>query len=77
MILWGNGLKQIINFLPHKVGGVGKMLIILDSSKVKEYADDNFAFDENGREFSKWVENTVGKGEIACYEKFLLFPQCF
>ena len=20
---------------------------------------------------------TVGKGEIACYEQFLLFPQCF
>ena len=27
--------------------------------------------------FSKWVENTVGKGEIARYEQFLLFPQCF
>ena len=25
----------------------------------------------------KTVENTVGKGEIACYEQFLLFPQCF
>ena len=23
------------------------------------------------------VENTVGKGEIAPYEQFLLFPQCF
>ena len=34
-------------------------------------------FDENGRQFSKWVENTVGKGEIALYEQFLLFPQCF
>ena len=22
----------------------------------------------------KWLENTVGKGEIACYEQFLLFP---
>ena len=38
---------------------------ILDSSKLKEYADDNFKFDENGRMFQKWVENTVGKGEIA------------
>ena len=37
----------------------------------------NFKFDENGRKFSKWVENTVGKGEIARYEQFLLFPQCF
>ena len=26
---------------------------------------------------SKWIENTVGKGEIARYEQFLLFPQCF
>ena len=34
-------------------------------------------FDENDRKFSKWVENTVWKGEIACYEQFLLFSQCF
>ena len=26
---------------------------------------------------SKSFENTVGKGEIARYEQFLLFPQCF
>ena len=38
---------------------------ILDSSKLKEFADDNFKFDENGRKLSKQVENTVGKGEIA------------
>ena len=50
---------------------------ILDSSKLKEFADDNFKFDENGRKLSKQVENTVGKGEIAHYEQFLLFPQCF
>ena len=50
---------------------------ILDYSKFKEFADDNFKCNENGRKFSKWLENTVGKGEIACYEQFLLFPQCF
>ena len=50
---------------------------IFDSSKHKEFADDNFKFDENSRKFSKWLENTVGKGEIARYEQFLLFPQCF
>ena len=50
---------------------------ILDSSKLKEFADDNFKFDENGRKLSKRVENTVGKGEIARYEQFPLFPQCF
>ena len=30
-------------------------------------------FDENGRKLSKWIENAVGKGEIACYKQFLLF----
>ena len=40
-------------------------------------ADDNLKFDENGRKLSKPVENTMGKGEIACDEQFLLFPQCF
>ena len=38
--------------------------LILDSSKLKEFADDNFKFDENGRGFCQRVENTVGKGEI-------------
>ena len=47
------------------------------SSKLKEFADDNFKFDENGRKLSKRVENTVGKREVARYEQFLLFPQCF
>ena len=32
---------------------------------MKEFADDNFKLDENGRKFSKQVENTMGKGEIA------------
>ena len=50
---------------------------IFDSSKLKEFADDNFKFDENGKKLSKWVGNTVGNGEIARYEQFLLFPQCF
>ena len=50
---------------------------ILDSSKPKEFADDNFKFDEDGRKFFKQIESTVGKGEIARYEQFLPFPQCF
>ena len=32
---------------------------------------------KNGRKLSKPVKNTVGKGEIARYEQFLLFLQCF
>ena len=50
---------------------------ILDSTKLKEFADDNFKFDENGIKSSMRMENTMGKGEIARYEQFLLFPQCF
>ena len=49
----------------------------LYSSKLKEFAGDNYEFDENARNFFKRVENTVGKGEIARCEQFLLFTQCF
>ena len=44
---------------------------------MQEFAEDNSKFDENGRKFSKQVENTMGKGDIACNEKFLLFPLFF
>ena len=43
---------------------------------MKEFADNNLEVDENGRKLSKRVENT-GEKEIALYEQFLLFPQCF
>ena len=38
---------------------------ILDFSKLKDLADDNFELDENGSMFSKQVENTGGKGAIS------------
>ena len=47
------------------------------TSKLKEFADNNFKFDENGRKLSKRIENIVGKGEIARYEQFLLSPSVF
>ena len=49
----------------------------LNSTKLKEFADDNVNFEENGGMFSERVENSVRKVEIARYEQFLLFPQCF
>ena len=49
---------------------------ILDSSKLK-FVDDNFKFDENGGKLSQRVENTMGKGEIARYEQFLLYHSVF
>ena len=45
--------------------------------ELKQLAEDTLKFHENGRRLSKRVENTLGKGEIARYEQFLLFPQCF
>ena len=44
---------------------------------LKDFTEDIFKFVENGTEFSRWVEYAVRKGEIACQEQFLLFPQCF
>ena len=50
----------------------------LDLSKLKEFAEENFEFDKNGRKFSKRAENIVEKGEIARNEQFFhLFPQSF
>ena len=50
----------------------------MDSSKVKEFADDNFKFDTSGRKFSKRVTDTAGKGKKkkknARYEQCLSFP---
>ena len=37
----------------------------------------HFRFHDEGKEFFGLVETTVGKGDIARDEQFLLFPQCF
>ena len=50
---------------------------ISDSPKLRDSADDNFKFGENGGQFPNKVENTVRKGEIALYDQFLLLPLCF
>ena len=50
---------------------------IFDSSKRKEFADDNFIFDEIGKKLSKWVKNTGKRRNCFVISKFLLFLQCF
>ena len=62
-------MENVINPLPDDK--------ILDWSKLKPSANDNFEFDVHSRKFSNLVENTVGKGEIARNKQFLLFPECF
>ena len=47
---------------------------ILDSSKLKEFAYNNSQFDENGKKFSKWVENT---GKLLFMSNFSFSPGVF
>ena len=48
---------------------------ILDQSKLKAFADDKIDFVEMMIYILDMVENTVGKGENAGYQHFLLFLQ--
>ena len=50
---------------------------ILDWSKLKAFADENFIIAFFFRLQYKPFENNVGKGEIARNKQFLLFSQCF
>ena len=50
---------------------------ILDVTKLKAFADDKLNIVKMLISLYNRVENTVGKGENAGYQHFLLFPQCF
>ena len=50
---------------------------ILDSSKLKEFADKSFEFDQNGEKFSKRVKNTVGKRRNCSLQAISPFPTVF
>ena len=70
------------NLVTSKILSFGKELTHYQTTNFRLFqtgsvCKDIFKFDENGRKLSKRVENTVGKGEIAHYEQFLFFPQCF
>ena len=49
---------------------------ILDSSKLKEFADGNFKFDENSEKFSERVQNT-GKRRNCSLRAISPFPAMF
>ena len=58
-------------------------MLILDPSKQKKSLQTTISTlmkmvgrSSNGYK-TLWVQNAVGKGEIARFEQFLLFPQCF
>ena len=50
---------------------------ILDNIKLKAYADDKLNIARMMISLFDSEENTVGKGENAGCQHFLLFPQCF
>ena len=60
-------LRSATTFIIYKIPTISEDIYlipsqqqILDSSKLKGYADDNSKFDENGRQFSERIENSVG-----------------
>ena len=78
-ILWS---ANAFNLVTSKVLSVGKDLTLSRTTnfrlvQTERVCRDNFKLYENGKEFPKRVENTVGKGEIARYEQFLRFSKCF
>ena len=64
-----NCKQKIINPLPNNK--------ILDVTKLKAFADDKLNVARTMISLLDRIENTVGKGENAGYQHFLLFPQCF
>ena len=46
-------------------------------TKLKAFADNKLDVAKMKISLFDRVENTVGKGENAGYQHFLLFPQCF
>ena len=48
----------------------------LDSSKLKEFVDDIFKFDENDRKFYKWAQTLSEKEKVLVTSNFS-FSQCF
>ena len=61
--------KVVLNSLPNDK--------ILDVTNLKVFAEDKFNVAKMTVSLFDRVENTVGNGENAGYQHFLLFPQCF
>ena len=62
-------LKNILNSLPNDK--------ILNWIKLIAFADDKLNSAEKLKFVLERIENSVGTGENACYQHFLLLPQCF
>ena len=74
--LWANGLDSRSDCLFIQFNSLPKGKI-LDSTKLKAFADDKINVTQKLKFAVGRVENIVGKEENAGYQHFLLFPQCF
>ena len=79
-LLW-NGLKAWSNQADRRVMDRNSFYSFVSIIYVcylsGEFANNNLKFDGNDSKFSKRVENTARKGEIARCEQFLFFSLCF
>ena len=66
---WQTFFFRVVNPLPNYK--------ILDETNLKAFADDKLNVVRMMIPLLDRVENTVGKGENAGYQHFLLFLQCF
>ena len=60
------GLRRILCITPTPLSTPCLYLTLSQTAnfrllQIERACDDNFKVDENGRKFSKWIENTVGK----------------
>ena len=68
-----NKLKSSRNFYPLTHSQIHHF----ETPKFEEAADDKYNVAIIGFFDTDCIENIVGKGEIALFEQFHLFPQCF
>ena len=73
ILLSGNGLKVQIGW----EGLTRYQVTNFRLFQTERVCRQQFQIWRKWQKVTKRVENTVGKGEIARYEQFLLFPQCF
>ena len=70
-------LAQMIKFVSAVIKLLADMPVLGSSNSAANIKLWCQKYGQMGIQLFNWVENIVGKGEIAHNEQFLLFPQCF
>ena len=69
--------RQADSYIPHKQSFGGYNKLFLTVTELKAVVDDKLNIAKVKISLFDRLENTVGKGENAGYQHFLLFLQCF